>query len=302
MACYKPIVAWKPADGGPLVFAEKKNHREIKIACGQCIGCRIRKREAWALRCYCESKMYPPDQNHFVTLTYDDEHLPVDGSLNYRHFQLFMHKMRKKFGKFRFFMCGEYGDESERPHYHALFFGLSVPDLVKCNSMYASTDIFTSECVSRLWGKGGVSFGSVTYASARYCAVYTCKKVTGDLADSHYERVSRSTGEISQLAPEFAHMSLKPGIGMPWLEKYWPDIYLRGNNGLPVDGKMKPIPRYFDVMMEKIAPDVLDQHSYRRYLEAVERYEDNTFERLRVREECAIAKSKFNSERSSHAI
>lgn len=300
MACFKPIVAWKPADGGPLVFSEKKNHREIKIACGQCIGCRIRKREAWALRCYCESKMHA--HNQFATLTYDDDNLPADGSLNYRHFQLFMHKMRKKFGAFRFFMCGEYGENTERPHYHALFFGLDVPDLAKCNSVYSSHDIFESPTVTKLWGRGGVSFGTVTYASARYCAVYTTKKITGPIADEHYERVSRVTGEICHVTPEFAHMSLKPGIGMPWLEKYWGDLYLRGNNGLPVDGKIKPIPRYFDLMMEKIAPDVLDQHSYRRYLDAVAKYEDNTLDRLAVREECAIAKQKFQSERYSNAL
>ncbi|AXH74108.1 MAG: replication initiator protein [Microviridae sp.] len=300
MACYKPITCWKPPDGGPVVFRELKDHREIQIACGQCIGCRIRKREAWALRCYCESKMHL--HNQFLTLTYDDEHLPSDGSLNYKHFQLFMRYMRRRYGQFRFFMCGEYGEKEGRPHYHALLFGLDIPDLVKSNSVYSEFDTFGSESVRELWGKGDISIGAVNYATARYCAVYTTKKITGELAEEHYMRVSRSTGEITHLVPEFARMSLKPGIGMRWLERYWQDIYLRGNCGYPVDGKLKPIPRYFDIMMKDIAPDVLDQESYRRYLAAVERCEDSTLERLAVREEVAIAKSKFEADRSNYAL
>ena len=98
MTCYRPLTAFKPLDGGPVTFFEKPNSREIQLSCGQCIGCRIRKRENWAVRCYCESKMH--QDNIFLTLTYDDEHLPSDGSLNYRHYQLFMKRLRKRSGRF----------------------------------------------------------------------------------------------------------------------------------------------------------------------------------------------------------
>lgn len=135
MSCYRPITAFKPADGGPVLFVERKDTREIKIRCGQCIGCRIDKRDAWAVRCYAESKMHKA--NTFVTFTYDDDHLPV-GGLKYRDFQLMLKRLREKLGPFRFFMCGEYGEQFRRPHYHALFFGLDFPDKLKCNSVYSS--------------------------------------------------------------------------------------------------------------------------------------------------------------------
>lgn len=300
MTCYRPITAFKPADGGPVSFVDKKDHREIQLPCGQCIGCRIRKREEWALRCYCESKMHR--NNCFVTLTYNDENLPSDGSLNYTHFQLFMKRMRKHYGSFRFFMCGEYGENTGRPHYHALFFGLDIVDRVKCNSLYSRDDIYKSETVNSLWGKGECRIGEVTYESARYCAVYTTKRITGEMADVHYGRVNTNTGELYFLVPEFGRMSLKPGIGYPWLEKYWKDIYWTGNNAVIVAGKKKPVPRFFDLKMDAIAADVLDETKFDRYKEAMKRAEHNTEDRLAVREEVAHRKAAFDKERFRHAL
>ena len=123
MTCYRPFVAYAPLDGGALCFVERKDCREVKLACGQCIGCRIAKREAWAIRCVCESQMHL--DNCFLTLTYDEESLPQYGSLEYRHVQLFFKRLRKKIGAFRYFVCGEYGPHGDRPHYHALIFGHS---------------------------------------------------------------------------------------------------------------------------------------------------------------------------------
>ena len=299
MSCFRPLTAFKPVDGGPISFFEKSNHREIQIPCGQCIGCRIRKREEWAVRCYCESKMYR--DNAFITLTYDDDHLPPDGSLNYRHFQLFMKRMRKHYGPFRF-MCGEYGERFDRPHYHALMFGLSVDDRVKSNSLYSKHDIYDSPSVREMWGQGNISIGEVTYESARYCAVYATKRITGDRAEEHYGRVNTITGEISYIEPEFAHMSLRPGIGFPWLAKYWKDAYVSGANAVIIGGKRKVIPRYFDTQMEVIAAEVLESHQFKRFEAALKRVGDNTPDRLAVREELAERKAKFNNERFSHAL
>ncbi|AXH76063.1 MAG: replication initiator protein [Microviridae sp.] len=296
MACYKPIVAWKPLEGGALHFSEKKGCREINIACGQCIGCRIAKRDAWAFRCYAESKLH--SRNAFVTFTYDDAHLPQYGSLQYRDIQLLHKRMRQKFGPFRFFVCGEYGDKADRPHYHALYFGLSFPDAVKSNSMYAKCDLFQSEMLSDCWGKGQVSIGEVTYESARYCAVYTTKKVSGDLAESHYSRVSPVTGEIYQLEPEFARMSLKPGIGYDWLIKYAPEVLTWG--GCHVNNRIQSIPTFFKDKLELLHDD--DFQAMKMRLESKVDYSNNSPSRLAVREECAIAKQRFNSERNPNAL
>jgi len=111
--CYRPVVAFQPSDGGPVIFTEKKDHRQIILPCGGCIGCRIRKREEWATRIYCEAKMHK--ENYFVTLTYDDTHLPVDCGLNYRDIELFHKRLRKAVGPFRFFVTGEYGEQNKRP-------------------------------------------------------------------------------------------------------------------------------------------------------------------------------------------
>jgi len=297
VTCYRPLTAFKPLDGGPVSFSEKKAHREIQLPCGQCIGCRIRKREEWAIRCYCESKMH--QDNVFLTLTYDDEHVPSDGSLDYRHFQLFMKRARKKFGPFRFFMCGEYGETTQRPHYHALLFGLAVPDRVKSNSVYAKSDVYDSETIRSLWGQGNISLGEVTYASARYCAVYATKKITGARAAEHYQRVNPYTGELHVISPEFAHMSLRPGIGLGWLRRYWPDLYASDAGGMVIDGKVKCIPRYFDTHMEVIANEVLESHQFKRFQAAMSNSENHTPERLRVREACAQAKERFNKERNN---
>lgn len=288
MTCYRPLVAFKPLDGGPVSFSEKKNSREIQLSCGQCIGCRIKKREDWAIRCYCESKLYP--RNSFVTLTYDDEHLPSDGSLNYEHFQLFMKRLRKRVGKLRFFMCGEYGENTDRPHYHALLFGYRPDDLVRANSVYSADPIYDSPAVRETWGKGHISIGDVTYASARYCAVYATKKITGDMARDHYARLNYATGEITELQPEFAHMSLRPGIGAEWLKKFYPDLYLSGADAVVIDGQRRSIPRYFHSAMENIAPLVLDDHQFKMYMEATKHPENNTAERLQVREAVTLAK------------
>lgn len=300
MACFRPVTAYKPDDGGPIVFFERKGYREIQLPCGQCIGCRIRKRDEWAIRCLCESKLHR--HNHFLTLTYDDANVPDDYSLDYRHFQLFMKRMRKRFGPFRFFMCGEYGEQFWRPHYHALLFGLDIPDLRKCNSVFSQHDVFSSETLGKLWGKGSHSIGSVTYESARYCAVYATKRVTGDRAEDHYERVSPVTGEFVSVAPEFAHMSLRPGIGAKWLESYWRDVYVSGAKGVVVKGKPRPIPRYFDGLMRDVAQEVMEAVDFDRYLEAQSRSVDNTRERLAVREEVAISRQRFNRERFGNEV
>lgn len=298
MPCYRPVTAFKPVDGGPIIFMEKKGYREIKIPCNGCIGCRIRKREEWATRIYCESKMHK--ESHFVTLTYDDSNLPVDFGLNYRDIQLFHKRMREAIGPFRFFVAGEYGDKNKRPHYHGVYFGLQLDDLVKCNSLYSASDLFTSERVGKCWGKGHHSIGEVTYASARYCATYAVKRIRGEAADLHYERVSQH-GEIIKVEPEFAKMSLKPGIGVSWLEKYWRDIY-SVHDKVVINGSMKNVPKAFDLQMGKIDAFLMEDVKFKREKEAESFIEHTTEARLAVREKCAKAREKLHKEQKVYDL
>lgn len=297
MTCYSPTRAWQPEGGGPLVFSERKDHRELKISCGWCIGCRIEKQEGWAIRCYAES--LTTDPNWFITLTYDDEHYPLHGSLNLRHMQLFNKQVRKKHGPFRFFMAGEYGDKTQRPHYHMLAFGLNIDDLCKCNSVYAKQDVYTSESLRQLWGRGNVSVGTVTMASARYCTSYIMKKWQGDGAEEHYERLDPATGEIISVTPEFCTMSRRPGIGAKFLQKYWREIY-DVHDCVMIGRKRVKIPKFFDRIMKE-THGLEHETSQARRIEQI-RYEDQTPDRLEVRRVCTEMRKQFFKEHQSNAI
>ena len=133
MTCFHPLQAYKlgnkPNGKASIVFKYPIGVdlvEELKVPCGRCIGCRLERSRQWAIRCLHESKSH--EDNCFITLTYDDEHLPRDRSLDVKVFQDFIKRMRKKVGKFRYFHCGEYGEKEFRPHFHACIFGYDFPD------------------------------------------------------------------------------------------------------------------------------------------------------------------------------
>lgn len=241
MSCDYPLQARQTFDGSVFFGAELKRHgdpyRVIELPCGRCAGCRLERSRQWAMRCVHESKMWK--ENCFVTLTYDDEHIPKDRGLCYKDFQLFMKKLRNKTSVFRppggklirtskkvrFYMCGEYGERNGRPHYHACLFGLDFPDKIFLQFGKNDSRIYESKILTDLWGKGRCTVGSVTFESAGYVARYVMKKITGDAATMHYGEVDKETGEIVGRTPEFNHMSLKPGIGSSWIKKYWRDVF-----------------------------------------------------------------------------
>lgn len=154
----------------------KLNHPELRLPCGQCVGCRLERSRQWALRCVHEASLH--DSNLFVTLTYDDEHLPEFNSLYYPDFQKFMKRLRKKFSRenIRFYMCGEYGETTLRPHYHVILFNFDLPDRRLYRRSHSGDHLFTSEILTKIWGKGFCPFGNVTFQSAAYTARYIMKK------------------------------------------------------------------------------------------------------------------------------
>ena len=258
------------------------------LPCGRCMGCRLERSRQWALRCEHERKLHK--DSCFVTLTYDDEHLPRDGSLNYRHFQLFCKRLRKKFGPFRFFMCGEYGDNTGRPHYHALLFGLDFRDKKPIGK-----DLYESRDLSRAWSLGFASVGAATFESAAYVARYSLKKVNGDLAKDHYSRVDLETGEVYQIVPEFARMSNRPGIGAGWFHKYRECTYPR-DYVISRGKKCKP-PRYYDKLLERVDSDCFDVVSCRRAVDGYAQRWNQTDERLVIRYTVAAARQSMQKVR-----
>lgn len=276
-----------------MVFSERGQiSQELKLPCGQCIGCRVQRAQGWAIRCMHEAQMH--EVNSFVTLTYNDDN--IQASLRYSDFQLFMKRLRKvNDGKVRFFCAGEY-DDNLRPHFHALLFGCRFP-----NAKEVGKELYRSAELERLWPHGFSSFGSVTYASAAYVARYALKKITGPSAPEHYERVDVRTGELVQCVPEFCHMSLKPGIGRAWFDRYWRDVYM-ARDAVVVKGKLHSPPRYYDHLLASLtaassmgifANDPLEaEKELDRYTKSERFKDDCTPERLLVRE--SVMKARMN--------
>lgn len=301
MACYHPLRAFKTSSG-EVVFVERAYYdivESLALPCGQCVGCRLERSRQWAMRCLHEASAF--DQNSFVTLTYDEENLPSNGSLDYEHFQLFMKRLRKLIApnRVRFYMCGEYGEEFGRPHFHACLFGFDFPDKEEFTKTGAGEIIYTSKMLEALWPFGLCSVGEVTFESAAYVARYCMKKVTGRDAKYHYRRYSTEvdeihidmqTGEIysHELTPEFNRMSLKPGVGASWFKRFAGDVY--PHDYVVVRGRECKPPRYYDALYAREAPDSAEYLKFVRGQRGRAQFEHNTDERLRVRERIANAR------------
>jgi len=297
MPCYSPLQAWRGKNLGPsgkrtIVFKRAHAVRldsEIKLPCGQCIGCRLERSRQWAIRCVHEASLH--EQNCFITLTYAPEHLPKDNSLHYKDFQLFMKRLRKRFSnqKIRFYMCGEYGENFGRPHFHACLFGFDFDDKRLFFTSSHGDKIFRSDVLEELWPFGLCSIGEVTFKSAAYVARYIMKKVTGKGSFVHYNQVDED-GVCSDVTrtPEFTKMSLKPGIGSDWLDKYKDDVY--PHDYVIVNGRKVKPPRYYDKKYSVSDPFDYDELEFHRFSRMREKLGDMTPDRLAVREKVCKAK------------
>jgi len=259
MPCYEPLraVLISGPQGRRLSFKDDPRGRGISIPCGRCIGCRLERARQWAVRIMHESEMHV--QSSFVTMTYDAEHLPKDGSLSVRDCQLFLKRLRFFLSptKIRFFLCGEYGEKFARPHYHAIIFGYDFPDKKKMDSPSSSGFAhFTSKELTDLWGKGRCDVGAVSFDSACYVANYATKKVVGKgikQPDGSYISPKEYYGNRT---PEFLLMSRRPGIGRSWFATYAGDVFpadeviVRGKEGRP--------PRYYSKIFSESNPDAYE--------------------------------------------
>lgn len=278
MSCFAPLIAWKsrdPCDIGvtgkvKLVFKPELGYpnTRVEIACGQCIGCRLDKARAWAIRCIHEASLYK--NNLFLTLTYSDENLPADGSLQKDHLQKFIKRLRKHYAPriLRFYACGEYGEQLRRPHYHVLIFNLWPTDAL----YYKKTgehSMYTSDTLAKIWGMGWCPFGRITYDSAAYTARYIIKKQNGKNADEYY----------NGLTPEFTQMSRRPGIGRAWYDQYKRDIYAHDKCVLPGGWIARP-PKYYDNLFDIESPEAMKGLKERRAERAKENPENNDERRL----------------------
>lgn len=255
MACTRPLKAYR-AEGGGIAFASAGSSggygdRPLSLPCGKCVSCRLERSRQWSVRMYHEMLLH--SENCFVTLTYSPEMLPSDGSLHVRHWQLFAKRLRKRTGPFRFYMCGEYGEENRRPHYHAILFGKDFADR-KLWKEERGNRLYTSEILESTWSNGFTSVGDATPATCAYVARYVQKKVSKPYddvsAEAYVERYGRwdsRTGEFWSVRPEFAAMS--KGIGKGWFEKYKTDVFPHDN--VVMHGRKYRPPRYYDELLDE---------------------------------------------------
>ena len=274
--CVKPLNAWQSKAGGQPVFSPSRSHPiKLRLPCGQCIGCRLKRSQEWAARCVHEASLHP--QNTFLTLTY--ERVPYGGTLVKRHLQLFLKRLRKANPslKIRYYACGEYGEEEKRPHYHLLLFGYWPRDAVFLRE-HGGNRYYTSKQLSNLWRYGFHFAGEVTPDSAAYVTRYCTKKITGRAAQEHYETVVEETGEVIQRQPEFAVMSRRPGIAREWFAKYRDDVF--PHDDVIIKGRQIKPPRYYDKLFELEDECGFDVIKAKRKEKALENEKDSTGRRL----------------------
>lgn len=316
MVCYHPLTCIYPSvpreDGKrPLLFKptqgmlvekdspiirdlidyEVINGFKIKVPCGKCIGCRLDYSRHWALRSMHEAKMH--DKNCFVTLTFNDDHIPDDRSVHKEYIRSWLKRFRKKYGEgIRYMLCGEYGEKYQRPHYHILFYGFDFPDKYvyserRGNIYYRSPgleDIWREAYSSE--SNGFSIIGDVEFESSAYVARYVTKKVFGHKADKYYKGRE----------PEFLLTSRMPGLGNEFFYKYYSDMFNLGYCLIDNKGRKfkAPIPRYYVNLMQEFNPNIYNLYKVDKlkymYENMFKENLDETRERLDVREELKYMK------------
>lgn len=242
--CTRELTAYHNPSGGRPIFGHegvKLGLSELKLPCGKCPECMKDYYTQWATRGSRELAQW--DSSVFVTLTYDDEHLPGDQSLKKSDIQKFIKKLKKYFNStkdnpIRQTYCGEYGEQTRRPHYHAVLFNCDFPDKEYHYTSDQGHTVYTSKLLSKLWGKGHSEFGYAQPSSIAYLYKYILKKKSRK--EKEQPLVIERDGITYEVEHEFIESSRNPGIGAA----------LRGSQSLlkgflTLDGVRKKLPKYY---------------------------------------------------------
>lgn len=220
-----------------------------------------------------EASLY--EQNSFITLTYNNDHLPPNGSIVVEHTQDFMKRLRDRIcshtgckvqytqikgrklrwqcsgrcPKIRSFGCAEYGEKLSRPHYHIVLFNWQFPDLKFWR--YSGNDwsdkkwpVYRSQMLEELWTYGFSEVGTVTFESVAYVARYVTKKINGAKKETHYG---------DKLPERAVCVSNREGIGLPWLKKHAKECL--ATDSVVIKGKENRVPRYYCKKLEDWFPE-----------------------------------------------
>lgn len=233
-----------------------KDNKAQLLPCGHCAACKLTNSKSWANRLEMETHYHV--NAWFITLTYDDKHVPygtskkgdvINLTLNYKDIQDFIKRLRrhidyhnKSIGKLMYYYAGEYGGKTHRPHFHGIFFDVPIKeDELKKYKSQNGNALYTVEWVEKLWGKGFITVAPATWETMAYTARYTTKKIYGKEAKKHYENLG--------IEPEKCEMSLKPAIGAAYYFDHKDEIYANDTIYL-ASGKTAKPPRYFDKLFD----------------------------------------------------
>jgi hypothetical protein len=306
MACFHPRSMWPSKAGGRWTFSPADavpGAESVEVGCYNCQGCMAARTAQWTERNLWEFNSH--DQvGCFVTLTFEDEHLPESYSVDIRTLQLFLKRLRKRLWKsfairIRFFAVAEYGEaegRTKRPHYHVLVYGWRPQDAEQIENAQSGLPQWQSALLSEVWGQGRVVVGDVTPQSISYCAGYIFDKRHGERAKEEYsDRLHPVTGQLCTVRPPFNVMSRKPGIGMCWYDQHRDDD--AKGTFVVRDGRKRAMPRA--IVRRRIADMGSDaeREAFRAErraaaaAEAEKRRTDNTTGRRLVREVVKVLKA-----------
>lgn len=250
MACLSPLLAWRK--DGKIVFELKyetdHKRKPFPIACGKCVGCRVTYARNWAIRILHEAHTFEYDKNlpcWFITLTFNQESLDQrerKWSVDVKEFQKFMKRLRHhQKEKIKYFHCGEYGEKNDRPHYHAIIFGLKLKNLKQVT--FGKNPLYIDKLLEKEWPQGFHRIGQVNYTTASYVARYVMKKVKAEASNIKIDE----NGEIHKIDDVYCTMSRGKGLGYHWLLKHFNDVY--PHDYVVHDGQQFKPPRYYDELL-----------------------------------------------------
>lgn len=259
--CTRELTAYHNPSGGRPIFGwegVKNGLQELKLPCGKCPECCKDYYTMWATRGSKELAQW--DTSVFITLTYDEENLPHDNSLRKKDVQDFIKRVKKRFkstkeNPIRQTYCGEYGSKTHRPHYHVILYNCEFADKKKHYISDGGHQVFTSEVLRTLWGKGNAEFGYATAASIAYLYKYILKKKSRKEKQAGPLVIERD-GITFEVAHEFIESSRNPGIGA-WLR----DSESVKKGYLSVNGVRKKLPKYYMEWLRKNDPETFDKLS-----------------------------------------
>lgn len=288
--CTKPKTVWLPNnqdDSGkrnlrfkPPILSKSLDFKMMQIPCNHCIECESLRSLKTAVQLYCELLTVQTD-SLFLTLTYDDQHLPKDASVSKEHLRNFIKKLRHwlikngQTAQFRYLSQGEYGGLTNRAHYHLCAFNICLDDQILYSDR-GTHSVFESEVLNEMWTFGSIKISALTFESCLYTAQHHFKEKINDKTKVHLQPIRHPVTNklIRQRQSEFSTRSSRPGIGKTYFEKYHSDIFSGkelNDDCIIIDGQLKPVPAYFSKLLKQRDPALYDQIIENRLLNIKER-------------------------------